>query len=351
MRSTDQGFKFQQGLVTVLTGAAGAFLGYLVSLPLYPIIGAAVLVSLLSFTAMRFTIDNRVRDIAFVFLGINIGSGVDPSSLSSMLSWPVAFVLLIVSLVVIILAGMLMLSSFFKLDRRSSILSSSPGHLSYILGLAVAHKSDATRISILQSIRLMLLTLSVPFIAKGFGFSIGENIMPTGISLSYVHLLVLIALSGLLGVILMLLKVPAAFLLGGMAVSSFGHVTDWTPGTLPAWIAISSFIVLGSLIGSRFSGLSLKDVGRLSFAGTTLTAVTIMISMAFAVLASHWIGIPLLHTLFAFAPGGMETMIIMGAIVGVDPAFLAACHVTRLFSLSLIVPIMLSGGTKLGSTK
>ena len=53
-----------------------------------------------------------------------------------------------------------------------------------------------------------------------------------------------------------------------------------------------------------------------------------------------FLDMPLTHVLVAFAPGGLETMIVMGAVLGANPGFVAACHVGRLLVLSVLVPVM-----------
>ncbi len=54
---------------------------------------------------------------------------------------------------------------------------------------------------------------------------------------------------------------------------------------------------------------------------------------------------PLAHILVAFAPGGFETMIAMGSVLGISPGFVAACHMMRLFILSAVLPLMLARST------
>jgi uncharacterized membrane protein AbrB (regulator of aidB expression) len=51
---------------------------------------------------------------------------------------------------------------------------------------------------------------------------------------------------------------------------------------------------------------------------------------------------PVAHVLVAFAPGGLETMIAMGAVLGVVPGFVAACHIARLFVLTFLLPMLLA---------
>ena len=52
------------------------------------------------------------------------------------------------------------------------------------------------------------------------------------------------------------LAVPAPLLIGAMVVSALGHLTDWAPGVLPGWMILPAYLVLGALIGTRFSGIT-----------------------------------------------------------------------------------------------
>ena len=50
--------------------------------------------------------------------------------------------------------------------------------------------------------------------------------------------------------------------------------------------------------------------------------------------------------LVAFAPGGLETMVAMGAVIGADAGFVAAAHIARLFMLTGLVPLFLGRGPR-----
>ncbi|MDH3741291.1 MAG: AbrB family transcriptional regulator, partial [Hyphomicrobiales bacterium] len=49
-------------------------------------------------------------------------------------------------------------------------------------------------------------------------------------------------------------------------------------------------------------------------------------------------GLPLLATLLAFAPGGLEVMTILAFALGVNPAFVATHQLVRFVSLNLSMP-------------
>ena len=62
-----------------------------------------------------------------------------------------------------------------------------------------------------------------------------------------------------------------------------------------------------------------------------------MLAAIFAGLAAWAAGLPLLDVLVAFAPGGLETMLIVGAAAGANPSFIAAAHVARLIILAALL--------------
>jgi uncharacterized membrane protein AbrB (regulator of aidB expression) len=119
-------------------------------------------------------------------------------------------------------------------------------------------------------------------------------------------------------------------------------LTDVAPGVLPEWLILPAFLVLGALIGTRFSGVTMAHLMSGLLAGVAITVVAV----GFAGLASlpvAWaLEMPVAHVLVAFSPGGLETMIAMGAVLGVVPGFVAACHVARLMVLTVLVPAMLA---------
>ena len=103
---------------------------------------------------------------------------------------------------------------------------------------------------------------------------------------------------------------------------------------------MACLILMGTLIGSRFGGTTPLMLMRYAGGGLAITVLTVMLSVAFAVPVAMFLGMPLPHVLVAFAPGGLETMIVIGAVLGANPGFVAACHVGRLLVLSLLIPLL-----------
>jgi len=319
-------------------GAIGAALAELVSLPIAVLTGPAIAVSVAGLADLRTGFDETVRGAVFLLVGVIIGSGVDTDAREALLRWPLAFAALAVMLWLSLWLGSRVLQHLFGLDRRSAILAAAPGHLSFVVGLSTGLNLDTTRVVVIQSVRLLALTLTVPAIAGALGVDLSGPILPTGAQLSWVHLAALLASGLVFGMLAARIGLPAPLLIGGMLASSIGHGTGLTPGLPAPWIATAGLIAVGTLIGTRFSGISRQALLRSLTAGLAVTALCVLLALGFAIPVAHALGFEVTHVLIAFAPGGLETMIAMGVVLGADPGFVAAAHVARLLILTLMLP-------------
>ncbi|MHA6261682.1 AbrB family transcriptional regulator [Arenibacterium sp. CAU 1754] len=332
---------FQTTLVSLFVGAIGFALAYAASVPASVLIGPAAMVSLAGLLGLRTGITDWVRDLCFVVLGLGIGAGFDASATDALMRWPLAFLAMAVGLVVTIQLCRLTLQGAFGFDRRSAILAAAPGHLSFVLGLASDGGDDLGRIAVVQTIRLLALTLTVPFVALAMGIHMQTVAIAGGAPMPIWHLAYLAPLGAGLGLVFKRINVPAHMLIGAMTVSALAHVSQVTAGSVPVQIVTPAFLALGTLIGTRFSGMSFAQFRASLLAGcsTTLIAVTVAVLTALPIAFS--LGIPLAHVLAAFAPGGFETMIALGVAMGASPGFVAACHFMRLMILTVLIPLSL----------
>ena len=328
--------------LTLLIGAAGALAGWAVALPIYLLLGPAIAVSLSGLAGLRTAVAPRLRDACFVLVGLAVGAGFTSDALGAMVRWPLAFAAMGGLIWLILVLSRWLLKRYFGFDGRSALLAAAPGHLSFVIAIASDTGADVARVSVTQSIRLLSLTLVVPFLAMLLGVDLGGEIMPGGQSLDPLALAVLLVLALVVARLFARWSVPAPLLMGAMVVSGLGHVTDLTEGVLPEVLIGPAYLVLGALIGTRFSGVTPGALWRSLGAGLAITATATLLSAAAALPLAWLLGMPAAHVLVGFAPGGIETMIAMGIVLGVMPGFVAACHITRLMWLSLLLPVMLA---------
>ncbi|MEO0401985.1 MAG: AbrB family transcriptional regulator [Pseudomonadota bacterium] len=323
---------------TLVVGGIGAAVAEAVHAPIAVLTGPALVVSLAAMAGLRTGIDDTVRNLVFLLVGVSIGSGVDASATQAMTRWPLAFVALGIMLWATLWICARLLQRGFNMDRRSAYLAAAPGHLSFVVGLSTGLGLDTTRILVIQSVRLLALTLTVPVIALAFGYELTGQVLPTGVPMLWWDLVKLLIAGFALGFALDKIGLPAPLLIGGMLASSFGHATDLTPGTMHPWLAYGGLMVVGTLIGARFNGLSRRALVASLAAGLTITALTVIGALIAAVPVAFALGFDPTHVLVAFAPGGLETMIAMGIVLGANPGFVAACHVARLLYLTVLLP-------------
>ena len=323
-------------------GAAGAGAALALHIPAPFLTGPALCVSLATLFGLRGNIPDRLRDACFVLIGVGMGTGVTPEALNTAAQWPLSLVILTLSVMVIFLGGARLLQALFGMDRMSGILTATPGHLSFVLSLTTELKADLPRVTMIQSLRVLSLTLLVPFLAP----LLTDRPLPALARVSSVmplpDLALVLAVSAVAGLGFKRLRVPAALLMGGMGVSAVAHATALTTGAVTPWLSVPGFVVMGTLIGTRFSGITPGMVGQALGAASVLTGFAALASLASAALVAHLFGLPVVTVLIAFAPGGLETMMAMSVLLDANPAFVAAHHVFRLLLLTVVLPLVVA---------
>jgi membrane AbrB-like protein len=325
----------------LLIGAAGAGLFWLLGFPAAVLTGPAATVSIAALLGVGCRIPAFLRDAVLLVLGVSIGSTVTPDVIATAMTWPASFLVLTATLFVILVSVRAVLMRGFSYDRVTAALAATPGHLSYVLALSTDLKADVPRVALVQSVRVLLLTLVVPVLIAAWGVEGTTPPMGHGtIALWAAAFLFACALP--VGLLFKRLGVPAALLLGAMAVSAAGHVSDLTPGALPWWATAIAFIVMGSMIGTRFRGIDRRGVAGAFLAGSTATLIACIAASLGALLAAWLTGLPLAALFLAFAPGGVEVMAALAVETALEPAFVAAHHVFRLVFLSVLIPVILA---------
>jgi len=325
--------------LSLLIGIIGAAAAWLAGFPAPALTGSAIAITIAGLAGLKLDVLQPVRDAAFLIIGMTMGAGVTPEVIETARQWPASFIGLAISIVATFWLGAWALRKFWKYDRPTAILSSTPGHLSYILGLSSETKGDIAAISVVQSIRVLALTLIVPFAIMGLGY--GATTVSARPEMALLPLGLIMLCSAFAGFILNRFRIPAALLLGGMLVSTVSHLLGWVEGDVPVWLSMPAFAVMGTIIGTRFSGVSMKTLARSAGAGIAITLLGFALCVAATVAVAALVDVPIPQLLIAFAPGGVEAMAAMAVMMNADPTFVAAHHVWRLAILTFLAPMVL----------
>ena len=145
-------------------GTLGSLFGWGLALPAPFLMGPVIVSTLLAILRIGFSVPEQIKQISFILIGISVGSNVTPEALLSISRWPFSILIMILSVITIIFLCKIILQNFFGMDKKSSLLASTPGHLSFVLMLGTETKADTTKIAIIQSIRVLALTIITPVI-------------------------------------------------------------------------------------------------------------------------------------------------------------------------------------------
>ncbi len=327
--------------LTAMVAALGAGLFWLIGFPAAPLTGSAAAVSIAGLMGLHVAIPVWLRNTCFIALGINIGTGVTREALAGVATWPISLAIMALALLASMVLCRRMMERRFGYDRTTATLASTPGHLSFVLSIALDRGANTSVVGMIQSIRVLFLTLALPLlVARIFGAT-GLQVLPSEV-MGVQSGVLLIAGSLVLSLIFTRLKLPAAFLLGGMIFSAGGHVAGLTPGRLPDPLIWAAFLMMGALIGSRFSGQDASALRKVLAAGCAVTAITMVCAAIGVGVAFAALGISPALLIVAFAPGGVEAMAAIAVQLGLDPTFVATHHVMRLAILSVLVPILMA---------
>lgn len=328
----------------LVIGAVGALAAMWLGMPAPLLIGPAVLVTIATLMGMNAPMNALLRNIVFAVIGTVMGAGVTPEVLETAAAWPASFLLLGVSLVVIMAACTALLRFGFGHAHHSAVLAATPGHLSFVLGLGAETGGNMAAIGIIQSVRLLCLTIAVPFLLVELGY---QNFTPGQASagdMSLPVLTLMLVLAWGAGWFLSRLRLPAAYLIAALTLSTAAHISGLVEGNVPIWLSTPAFVYMGTLIGARFSGVSLRELRRYLIAGFAVTLLSLSIAIAFGLISAHWTGLPNAQVQIAYVPGGVETMAALAVVMDIDPTYVAAHHVMRLFILTGLLPLFLGLG-------
>jgi uncharacterized membrane protein AbrB (regulator of aidB expression) len=81
--------------------------------------------------------------------------------------------------------------------------------------------------------------------------------------------------------------------------------------------------------------------GRTLGASTLAIGTSLGVALVFATFASNFLDMPFGATLIAYAPGGLEAMVVLALALGIDPLFVSAHHFARYFLINLSLPFII----------
>lgn len=336
---------------TLVVGAAGGATLGIAGFPAGWMSGSIVAVSVCAIAGRPLLFPNRLAMVVFVVMGTSLGAAVTPETLERMAAWPLSMLALAVSMTILTASVTLYLRFVHGWDVLSALFAAAPGGLAQALALAAQCGADVRSVAMVQSVRVLLLTVITP-IGLASVAATGTPPLPGRFAVLDApgELAILIVVCSLAAAFAYRIRVPGGLIVGAMAASGALHGTGVVHVSLPMPVVITSFVMTGAMIGSRFAGMNLTLLLRLLSVGLGALAVGGVVAVACAIVVAWLLSLPPGDVIMAYAPGGLEAMTILAFALHLNPAFVGIHHLARFVFVSIAIPIAVRFLTRNGHT-
>jgi hypothetical protein len=325
----------------VIAAIGGSALG-LVGVPAGWLSGSILAVAGAAIAGRPMLIPTTLMRAIFVLIGMSLGAVVTPETLHGMATYPLSIAVLILAMAVISVGGAGYLRLVHQWGTVDSYLAAAPGGMSQVLALGAELGGDLRAIAIVQSIRVVVIAVGLPTGLSLLGLVGHAPSRMTGpLSLDALdELAILLAASTVVAILAYRMRFPGGLLFGAMLTSAILHGSGLIHAVMPWWVANTAMVAMGAITGSRFANTSPRMLMNFVAAAFGSFAVAVAISAVFAAILISLLSLRAAEVMIAFAPGSVDAMMLLALALSLDPVYVGAHHLTRIFFVSLTMPLL-----------
>ena len=334
---------------TLLIALAGGTAFTLLGFPAGLVSGSVLAVATAAVLGRPVRVPVPLARVCYVLVGMLLGAVVTPQTVKGFLTWPASVALLVVASICMLVATASYLRVVHRWDRLSALMGASPGSMVQVIALSTELGADLRAVAIVQTVRVLLLTIGIPAGLALFGLVAPAIPIARGAAPSSPgELAIVVAVSSAVALLVARLRFPGGLLFGAMAGSGVLHGTGLVVATLPWWVGGGAVVVLGAVVGSRFANTTFRLIVGYLGAALGSFAVSVSIATIFALIVAHFFPFSIANVVVAFSPGAQDTMMVLALALHLDPVYVGAHHLTRFLVVTISVAV---GARKLGKPK
>src|ERR1700730_6084852 len=329
---------------SLLIGAAGGFLFDTARFPAGRVAGAMVFAAAAALAGRTIQLPSMLARACSIVLGISIGGVVTPATLQGVTTWPLSIAMVSVSVAAATLATVTYLTRVHGWNTLTAFFASVPGGLAQVMALAAeeGRDCDIRGVAIVQTLRVVILAVVVPVVLSLTGLASATRLPVSAVSVldAPIAFAILVGTATAVALGLLRLGFPGGLIFGPLLVSAIVHGGAFIDVTMPFWLATAAMVVLGTVSGWRFTGTPFRLL--LGYLGAALGAfaVSLVVTAAIGISVTLVVPLPISDLIVAYAPGAVDAMMILALALHLDPVFVGAHHLTRVFVVSLGLPIV-----------
>ena len=331
-------------MLALLIGIIGGVAAYSVGLPLPWMLGPMIGNTIAAMGHLPVRAPARLRPVVIPVIGVLLGSGVTAEVFGLLQSWILTLLLLPVFLACASAASFTVYRRLGGYDTVTAFYAAMPGGINEMLMLGAEAGGDERRIALAHAARILVV---IVFVALFFGLVLGVTSGSPSAS-NWVQLDALTwADYAILGVCAVAgtwlgnrIGLPAAPVFGPMILSGAAHIIGWVTVAPPTLLIIIAQITIGTIIGTRFAGSSVAEVGRDLALAAMASLAMLVVAVVFAVIIAWPNGIPTSQAFLAYSPGGLTEMSLLALALDQDVTYVSVMHIFRITLVIAIAPVV-----------
>lgn len=299
-------------LLALMIGGAGGYVFSTLSVPLAWMLGAMTFCTIAALLRVPIASLDMVRPSMTAVIGVLLGSGFGVGILYEAADIGVSILVMFGYLLLSTFVGLAYFRKFAGFDRVTALFAAMPGGLVEMTTLGSERGGNGDLIALVHAAQILLVVASLPILTMLLTGTELTSVAPGSADLfALIDLPTIswILACGIAGSWLgRRLGLPARYLVGPMLLSAIAHMSGLTDFKIPGLLVVVAQLILGTLIGCRFSGTPASRILSVLAYSVGLVAVLLAI-LAVVVLIAVGMGLgDVDKLLLAYAPGGMTEM-------------------------------------------
>jgi len=321
-------------------GAAGGVAFFALNLPLPWMLGSLFATMVTAVSGVPVTAPGRLRSPVVAVIGVLLGSGFAPEMIAQAGAWLVSLAVLSVYCVAVAAVVVPFYHFVGRLDWVTAYFAGMPGGLTEMIEIGEANGAKPVPVIMAHSLRIVVTIAVIAFWFRIVeGYAVGAALPEPAVPLTVLDVGLLLGAAVLGSLIGLRLRLPAPTFLGPLFLSAVLHLSGLTDSAPPGLVVILAQVILGTVLGCRFLGISARVLAPALALCLGATGLTLGLALAGAFVMQVLVGTSLDAGLLALSPGGMTEMGLIALAINADVAFVALHHVVRILFIIVLAPM------------
>lgn len=274
-----------------------------------------------------------VRQVFMSIIGAMIGSRFSPEILTLLPQFWISGVVLLPFILITHAGSYAIMRGLGGYKRLDAYFASLPGGIVDSIALAEKAGADVRIVTAQHFTRIILVVTSVPLLflfVKGevVGSLAGESLATASYEVWDVAMILGIAAVGL--AIGLLIRLPVAHMMGPLILAFVLTVSGTVSIEVPPWMGHLAQFMVGTALGSQFTGMSRKLLVRGLGFGLIVGVYMLAVGSSIAYLLTDYVPADFSVMFVSFAAGGLAEMSLIALSLNFNPVVVALHHLVRI---------------------